>query len=180
MVDLFRRRYAVPAIACLYVEAGAKFVTLVNHLGASRDAVTMTLRHLIEKGIVVRNTGYGHPMRPEYLLTRAGERLAEPSLGLVQVVEANELGGLAFRKWPMPVVLAIGQGADRFSVMRQSLDGLTPRALTGVLRELDRREVIEREVKESWPPYPSYALAPVGEALLPSLDRLGMVAAALQ
>jgi DNA-binding HxlR family transcriptional regulator len=52
----------------LYTGQGERFVTLVNRLGASKDAVSATLAQLIDDGVVQRNPGYGHPLRPEYLV----------------------------------------------------------------------------------------------------------------
>jgi len=174
---LFHHSYVVPMIACLHAEQGAKFVTLVNRLGASRDAVTMTLKYLIKKGIVEKNPGYGHPMRPEYVLTRGGSRLGTACRSVLEAVDEFEIAEVAFRKWSMPVILAIGHGASRFSAMQEILGTITPRALTGALRDLGRAEVVEREINESWPPHPHYELATIGQSLLPKLDRLRVAAA---
>lgn len=176
VVDLFHRSYALPVIACLHAERGAKFVTLVNRLGASRDTVSFTLKHLISTGIVMKNPGYGHPMRPEYILTGAGERLGGSCVALVAAIDSMDIGSVAFKKWPMPVMAAIGRGADRFSNLLGHLQGVTPRALTGALRDLDRIDVVERMVIDTWPPYPHYALADAGELLMPALDDLCLAA----
>jgi DNA-binding HxlR family transcriptional regulator len=177
VVGLFHHSYVVPMIACLHAEQGAKFVTLVNRLGASRDAVTMTLKYLIEKGIVHKNPGYGHPLRPEYVLTREASRLGTACVSVLEAVDRFDIGEVAFRKWSMPVVLAVGHGASRFSAMQEILGPITPRALTGTLRDLGRVEVVQREINESWPPHPHYELATIGQSLLPKLDRLRVAAA---
>jgi DNA-binding HxlR family transcriptional regulator len=172
VIPLFHRSYAVPAIACLYAEQGAKFVTLVHRLGASRDTVSLTLKYLVGRGIVMKNPGYGHPMRPEYVLTAAGQRLGESCVRVVAAVDELDIAPVAFKKWPMPVVAAVGGGADRFSSLLGSLEGVTPRALTGALRDLSRIDVVERSVTASWPPHPRYVLARAGERLMPALDGL--------
>lgn len=176
VVPLFHRMYAVPLIACLYREKGAKFVTLVHRLGAGRDTISMTIRYLAARGIVQRNPGYGHPMRPEYTLTRHGMTLGPACAELLDAVHALDIDHIAFRKWPMPVVTAIGTGTARFSDVLHRLDGITPRALTGALRDLDASRVVDRRVTDSWPPRPEYAVGAVGEALLPSLERLTLAA----
>ena len=76
LTALFRRRWACPVIAELHRSDGAKFVTLVNRLGSNPAAMRTTLDDLLELGWIRRNPGYGHPMRPEYLLTAHGERIA--------------------------------------------------------------------------------------------------------
>lgn len=172
VVELFHRSYAIPAIACLHAEQGAKFITLVNRLGASRDTVNLTLKHLISRGIVMKKTGYGHPMRPEYVLTEAGARLGESCVQLVTAVDAMDIATVAFRKWSMPVVSSIGRGAGRFSHLLDHLRGVSPRALTCALRDLDGVDVIERAVNDAWPPHPCYALTPTGRELMPALNAL--------
>ena len=76
LAELFHRRWAVPILAELHRDRGAKFVTLAYRLSASQTAVRQTLDELIQRGFVRRNSGYGHPLRPEYLLTSRGDRLA--------------------------------------------------------------------------------------------------------
>lgn len=179
LVGLFHRRYLLPAVAILHADRGAKFVTLVNRLGASREAVSATLKVMIDMGIAMRNPGYGHPMRPEYRLTAIGEELGEESVALLETVRETGLFPVLAKKWAMPVTAAIGHGATRFSHLEDRLGDITPRALTGALRELDRCEVVVREISTGWPPRPSYVLSVSGTALMPSLDRLGTLAARL-
>ncbi|MCP6652244.1 hypothetical protein NL518_29540, partial [Klebsiella pneumoniae] len=67
--DLFHRRWMLPVLAELQRSRGCKFVTLVHRTGASRKAINDTIAALIRLGLVMHNPGYGHPLRPEYLLT---------------------------------------------------------------------------------------------------------------
>ena len=66
---LLHHRWAVPILAVLHREKGAKFVTLGSRLGVSRDSLRRSLDRLTQQRLVRRNPGYGHPMRPEYVLT---------------------------------------------------------------------------------------------------------------
>lgn len=176
MIDLFHRSYGIPLIACLYRERGAKFVTLVSRLGASRDTVSLTIGHLVRLGLVVKNPGHGHPMRPEYILTAAGEKLGPSCDGMVMAVAELDLEGIAFKKWVIPVATAIGLGADRFSALTSVLGQVTPRALTGALRDLDARDVVCREITSGWPPHPRYVLGGSGTILMPTMDKLRVAA----
>src|SRR5262245_41080710 len=76
LTSLFRRRWGCPIIAELHRSDGAKFVALVHKLQSNPGAMRQSLDELIELGWVRRNPGYGHPLRPEYLLTRSGEKIA--------------------------------------------------------------------------------------------------------
>ncbi len=159
-ISLFHRRWAVPVLVELARGRGAKFVTLANRLDVSRDTLRATLDHLMDAGWVVRNPGVGHPMRPEYLLTARGERLAPSSGRLVVVVRRLGIEPLAFRKWTMPVAYVLGDAPHRFSELRDELPQITPRALTLSLKDMDRAEIIERKVIDHYPPVTSYRLQP--------------------
>ena len=52
-----------------------------------------SLAHLIDIGLVIRNPGYGHPLRPEYLLTDNGRGVAESSERLHRTDQAGTTGG---------------------------------------------------------------------------------------
>jgi len=85
------------------VAGGAKFITLAHALGVSRASLSATLNHLIALGLVRRNPGHGHPMRPEYLLTDAGAALARHCAALDRPVARNGGPDLAYRKWTLPL-----------------------------------------------------------------------------
>lgn len=171
LVGLFHRRWAIPILAQLARDRGAKLVTLVNRLDAPRATVRATLDDLIDAGWVERNAGRGHPMRPEYLLSTAGERLAPCSGRLIDEVRRLDVESLAFRKWTMPVTFLLGHGPHRFGEMRSTLPDITPRALTLSLKGMHRAGLVEREVIDDYPPLTSYTLQrrarPVLRALRP-------------
>jgi DNA-binding HxlR family transcriptional regulator len=170
-IRLFHRRWSVPVLVALDEGRGAKFVTLVNRLGVSREILRATLEDLLEQGLVMPNPGYGHPMRPEYLLTPAGQRLAPSSGRLVATVRRLEIEPLAFRKWTMPVTLALGREEHRFGELRGELPGITPRALTLSLKDMQDVALVRRDVYDDYPPVTAYRLGrrakPVLEALVP-------------
>ena len=143
-VSLFHRRWAVPVLAEIERNNGAKFITLAKRLGVSRDSLRGTLDLLIKQGWVMRNPGYGHPMRPEYLLTKEGSLLAPTSGRLVTVVRRLRIEPLAFRKWSMPVTYLLGTGLRRFSELKSDLPGITSRALTLSLKDLQEGEIVDR------------------------------------
>lgn len=175
VIDLFHRSFAVPIVAILYRDKGAKFVTLANQLPASRATINLTLKYLMAKDLVMRNAGYGHPMRPEYILSEVGQRIGPHCMELVRAVAQLKVDDVAFRKWPMPVVAAIGRGADRFGEIAESLKVISPRALTGALKDLGEVSLVDREVTGSWPPHPNYHLSKAGRVLVPVLDEICLV-----
>ena len=81
------------------------------HAGLSRESLRRTLGALIDGGLVGRNPGYGHPLRPEYVLTRAGERIAGACRPLVEQLRRGNLEDVGLKKWSMPVVFALAEKA---------------------------------------------------------------------
>jgi DNA-binding HxlR family transcriptional regulator len=166
----------VPIVAVLAFDRGAKFVTLLNRTGASRDTLSDTLSHLIEEGVVARNPGYGHPMRPEYILTPFGESLGPACIRATEVIPELGIVEVALKKWPMLVLVAMGRGGRRFGEIRDLLPGITPRALTGALRDLQAAGLADRTITEAWPPHTVYTVTPLGSEALPVLEEICVTA----
>jgi DNA-binding HxlR family transcriptional regulator len=172
LVALFHNRWSVPILAELHRQRGSRFVTLARTLGMSRESLRRTLAALIQSGLVGRNPGYGHPLRPEYVLTRAGERIGAASEPLVEEVRRGGLQGVAFKKWSMPVVLALTARPQRFSELRELLEGVSPRALTLALKELEEARLVDRRVTDDYPPATVYRLTRDGKRLAPLVEGL--------
>jgi len=172
LVDLVHRRWNVPIVAELFDRAGAKFVTLVRATGASRSSIAASLTDLIALGYVCRNPGYGHPLRPEYLLTAAGERIAPACHALHTLLRKRGEEHLGFRKWTLPLVAAIGPEGRRFNELRHTLEIATPRAITLSLKPMLRHDWIKRPPAARDSPPVGYELRPKGRTVLDRLDGL--------
>jgi DNA-binding HxlR family transcriptional regulator len=159
LVALFHNRWSVPILAELHRQRGSRFVTLARTLGMSRESLRRTLAALIDGGLVGRNPGYGHPLRPEYVLTTRGDRVAARSWPLVELLKERGLEEVGLKKWSMPVVFALSAEPLRFSELRERLEGISPRALTLALKELEAAGVVVRRVTGDYPPATSYSLA---------------------
>ena len=171
-ICLFHRRWAIGVLSELARDRGAKFVTLSHRLGVGRETLRATLDDLVAGGWVMPNPGCGHPMRPEYLLTAEGRRLAPCSSRLLRAVRRLDLEPLAFRKWTMPVTYVLGQGDKRFCKLRDELPGITPRALALSLKCMQETDLVEREVFDEYPPVTSYRLMDRGRPLYRALVPL--------
>ena len=160
---LLHHRWAVPALAELDRSGGSRFVPLVHALGASREGLRRTLDSLIGAGLVMRNPGYGHPLRPEYVLTKRGRKVAPHCARLMDALRQAGLEDVGLRKWSVAVLLALGR-ERRFAELRTIL-GATPRALTLALKELVRVGLVERRVHDGFPPSTSYRVTRGGQGL---------------
>ena len=172
LVALFHNRWSVPILAELHRQRGSRFVTLTRTLGLSRESLRRTLAALIDGGLVGRNPGYGHPLRPEYVLTRAGERLARACGPLVERLREDELEDVGLKKWSMPVVYALGEGPRRFSELRETLERISPRALALALKDLEAAGIVDRRVTDDYPPATVYRLTRTGRSLATLLRQV--------
>jgi DNA-binding HxlR family transcriptional regulator len=172
LVALFHNRWSVPILAELHRQRGSRFVTLARTLGMSRESLRRTLAALIDGGLVGRNPGYGHPLRPEYVLTRTGESLARACGPLVERLRRSHLEDVGLKKWSMPVVFALGEGPRRFSELREQLLGISPRALALALKDLEAAGLVDRRVTDDYPPAAVYRLTPAGRPLAALLRQV--------
>jgi DNA-binding HxlR family transcriptional regulator len=162
LIALCHHRWSAPVLAELGRARGARFVVLVNRLGVGRASLQRTLAALVELGLVRRNPGYGHPLRPEYLLTPRGEEAASRCGRLLAADDGNV--DVLLRKWSLPVLVGLRRNR-RFSELRDALPGITARALALALKDLERAGLVTRRVEETYPPSTLYAATPEARRL---------------
>ncbi|GLB68948.1 winged helix-turn-helix transcriptional regulator [Arthrobacter mangrovi] len=75
-------------------------------------------------------------------------------------------------KWTPLVFQVLKDGPRRFSAIRTSIQGVTPKVLTQTLRTLERDGLVARTVYAQVPPRVEYRLTPLGETLLGPLDAV--------
>jgi DNA-binding HxlR family transcriptional regulator len=151
LIELFHHRWAAPALALLAERGGGRFVELQRRLDVGRESLRRALDALLAAGLARRNEGYGHPLRPEYVLTAKGRRAAPTAMGVVAAGDPEAL----LRKWSVPVLAELGD-ERRFSELRTGLPGVTPRALALALQDLEAAGYLRREVRATRPPSTVY------------------------
>ncbi len=62
----------------------------------------------------------------------------------------------------MPVLLAVHQGAGRFSELEVTLPGVSARALALALKDLQEVGLVDRVVEDDYPPRVTYAVGRKG------------------
>ncbi len=177
LISLTHRRWNVPLLAQFHEHPQVKFVTLAKALGCSRSALSASLQALADLGLIRRNQGHGHPMRPEYLLEPDAVDLATTCADVHQTLNAWRHRELGYRKWTLPLVLATGHDERRFADLRHLLSPITARALALSLKDLERERWLCRRVHNRYPPEPRYALGQPGKTIYRLVNR--MVAAGL-
>jgi DNA-binding HxlR family transcriptional regulator len=164
LIALFHHRWAPPALAELARREGVRFVELQHRLGVGRESLRRALDALLALGYARRNPGYGHPLRPEYLVTASGR---DAGAACARVLSTGD-PDLLLRKWSVPTLAELGDDR-RFSELRARLAGVTPRALALALSELETSGLVEREVFSSRPPFAVYRTTAAGRRVRDAL-----------
>lgn len=163
LFQLFHHKWAMPLLAAIHEEGGGRFASLVRQLGASPGGIRQTLAHLQEIGLVEKEAAYGHPLRPEFGLTKPGRRIAEKCALLRQA--CAPFPKLEDSKWTIAILAELGDGR-RFSEIRERMPHATDRALSHALKHGLQLGVIHRQVSGGFPPTTTYSLADGTEGLM--------------
>ena len=75
-------------------------------------------------------------------------------------------------KWTPLVFHALKAGPRRFSAIRTSIQGVTPKVLTQTLRTLERDGLVARTVYAQVPPRVEYRLTPLGQGIAEKVEAL--------
>jgi len=167
---LCKRRWALPVLALLANGHAARVYPLSQSLSCSRAAISQALSLLQGMGLVAVNSGHGHPLRPEYLLTTHGKILAKKALFLWQnTQQENDLIRIIFARWSLPVLL-LSRQQIRFSQIRTTLKPITDRALSQSLHSLTQTKLLIRKIDVTQhPPASFYQTSQMGQKLISPL-----------
>ena len=141
-------RWLIPILAHMHGEQGSRFGALVRALGLSRSVLSRHLDVLETFGWIVRNSGHGHPLRPEYLLSAEGRPIAAWCGQMIAVRKRLGLEREEFGRWSLPVVSRLRPGPLRFSELESALFPITPRALSLTLQHAQTKDLAERGVAQ--------------------------------
>jgi len=75
-------------------------------------------------------------------------------------------------KWSLFVIFRLGDGPQRFTELKRSVDGISQRMLTVTLRGLERDGIVTRTVYPVMPPRVDYELTKMGQSLLDAVGSL--------
>jgi DNA-binding HxlR family transcriptional regulator len=68
-------------------------------------------------------------------------------------------------KWTVLVIRRLSDGTLRFAQLRRSVDGISLKVLTNILRGLERDGIVTRRIYASVPPKVEYSLTSLGRSL---------------
>jgi DNA-binding HxlR family transcriptional regulator len=164
LVKIASKAWALTILSLIHRGVPMRQAPLLMASGAGRTALAQSFRHLVDIGLVERNPGHGHPLRPEFRLTRAGvDAAALAHAVLVDTGEADR--ALIRRAWTVPVLTALAE-PTRFIDISTRLTPITDRALSQSLKAMEDRDWVRRVVDaEARPPRPVYRAVNRGAAI---------------
>ena len=165
LIALGRYRWAVPLLSIIAAHNGARFVELLHRLQISRESLSRTLEGAVTAGWIIRNPGHGHPLRPEYILSAEGKRLAEKASAITTAQQALDLHPAQMTRWSLPAIRSIADGNQRFNDLARALTPAGPRALSQSLRALAAQQLVTRDLLDGYPPTSLYSLTKGGLTL---------------
>jgi DNA-binding HxlR family transcriptional regulator len=68
-------------------------------------------------------------------------------------------------KWTVLIIRRLADGTLRFAQLRRSVDGISQKVLTNLLRNLERDGIVTRRIYASVPPKVEYSLTNLGRSL---------------
>ncbi len=165
LVNLTSKAWCLNILALLHAGVPGRQAPLLAATSASRTSFTSSLQHLVHLGLLERNPGHGHPLRPEFRLTARGIAAAEAASRIVSVIPDENDFALLRRSWSVPV-LAVTATPQRFSVIKSGLMTITDRALSMSLGMLEDKAWLKRAVDTSQrTPFPTYQAVNAGKRI---------------
>ncbi|MGE3165617.1 MAG: winged helix-turn-helix transcriptional regulator [Planctomycetota bacterium] len=159
-------RWSVPVLDALQRGTSmGRVAPLLQLLGVTRPSLHRTIDGLVDRGLVRWNPGYGHPLRPELLLSDCGREVGRWCTRMLALADRAGARDLVLRKWALACLAALHAGKQRFGELQHALDGVTARALNQALRQLIEEGMLARVVYDDVPPSVRYRLTAGGRKL---------------
>ena len=160
-VNITSKAWSLPILSALHDGVPGRQAPLLAATGASRTAFAQSMEHLISLGLLERNPGHGHPLRPEFRLTPNG-MVAADIASKIHDVTREEDQQLLRRSWTLPVLAAL-HAPRHFSELKRTLQTITDRALSQSLKGMEARNWVRRGIDDTArPPRPLYCSVNTG------------------
>jgi len=165
LVNITSRTWSLKILALLHSGVPGRQAQLLAATNASRTSFTTSLYHLVKLGLLEKNPGHGHPLRPEYRLTQEGVLVAKTASKIISSVTKSDELLLIRRTWTVPV-LALTATPQRFSEIKTRLTPITDLALSKSLLLLEEQHWLSRDIEMSRrTPYPIYRAINTGQEI---------------
>lgn len=168
-VNITTRAWTLPILSSLHVGVAGRQATLLSATGASRTAFAQSMQYLIEIGLLERNPGHGHPLRPEFRLTELGVQAAAIAHQIQNAPKAEDLD-LLRKRWTVPILIELHQPLY-FNDIKRNLQSITDRALSQSLKLMEARSWVQRTIQDAThPPRSRYSAINQGKDISQILE----------
>lgn len=160
-VNITSRAWSLPILSRMHAGVAGRQAPLLAATGASRTAFAQSMEHLIKIGVVERNPGYGHPLRPEFRLTPLGIEAAALAARVQQVATEKD-HALLRKSWTLPVLTSL-HAPRHFNDIKRNLKTISDRALSQSLKSMEVQNWVQRRVDDAArPPRSIYSAVNTG------------------
>lgn len=165
LVKITSRAWSLKILALLHEGVAGRQATLLSATQASRTAFAASLAHLVDLGLLERNPGHGHPLRPEFRLTVKGTQIAKIANDIIDAVPPPTETKILRKTWTVPI-LALTDRPRHFIDIKSGLPSITDRALSQSLNLLHQKDWLRRDVDiSSRPLRPTYQATNIGAGI---------------
>ncbi len=170
IVKVTSKAWSLDILALMHAGTMGRQSSLLSASSAGRTALNQSLNHLVDIGLIERNPGHGHPLRPEFLLTPQGVEIAIFADKIKKAVSNPNEQLLLRRTWSIPVLI-VSQKPRYFTDIRNDLLTITDRALSQSLKQLEAKDWLLRKIDPaSRPPRPLYQASNVGACISQAIN----------
>lgn len=165
LVKLTSKAWSLKILALMDAGTPGRQAPLIAATNACRSAFASSLDHLVQLGLLEKNPGHGHPLRPEFRLTARGVPLAAVAARIIETAPDEAAFSIIRRSWAVPI-LAVTSKPTRFSIIKSELGSVTDRALSKSLCSLEDLQWLKREIDVSKrAPFPTYLAVNAGSQI---------------
>lgn len=151
LVNLCARTWSLTALSLMANGVSPRISPLAASANCGRTAMGASVEHLVALGLLERNPGHGHPLRPEFRLTADGEFMADWAAALTGMMKSDVDKALLRSKWSLPLINCLPE-EKRYSDLRRELVPVTDRALSNCLKQLTNNSWVNRTVENNLSP----------------------------
>ena len=168
-----RRALAAPVAGACRSASGARASRRCWRGSACREARWRRASpSFSEEGWIRRNPGHGHPLRPEYVLTRAGAPIAAFAARVMAQRERLGLEPTQLPRWSLPMVGRLSRRRARFSALARRAARRSRRArLSLTLKQMLATDLVDRALEDEFPPIAIYGLTDRGQRLAEAMRQ---------
>ena len=143
-VNLSSRAWCLPILTHMQDGVPGRQAQLIAACAAPRNSFGQSLSHLFEMKLLERTPGHGHPLRPEFRLTKTGGAVAAEAAQIWHVFP-EEQRKLLQKTWILPLVL-VAQSPVTNKALKTALAPITDRALSLALKRLETAGLMQRSI----------------------------------